>query len=155
MVKNLHPALIKNHGPGQYTLQIYAEAESRANLFAMPRREQYMWTRSGQIYAEAESNANELVRFALPRRYSICGRSPNIAEAERHCRGAVVVRPDLQSGRRFLFGLMRRTQQIQNHLYRIESLQRHFHEQRIPVTHGTVPESRKLQSLQFTALIAL
>ena len=65
------------------------------------------------------------------------------------------VRPDLQSGRRFLFGLMRRTQQIQNHLYRIESLQRHFHEQRIPVTHGTVPESRKLQSLQFTALIAL
>ena len=125
MVKNLHPALIKNPGPGQYTLQIYAEAESRANLFAMPRREQYMWTRSGQIYAEAESNANELVRFALPRRYSICGRSPNIAEAEsranlfamsrreqymwtrsgqiyaeaeRHCRGAVVVQPDLQSG---------------------------------------------------------
>ena len=24
-----------------------------------------------QIYAEAESNANELVQFALPRRYSI------------------------------------------------------------------------------------
>ena len=24
-------------------MQIYAEAESRANLFAMPRREQYMW----------------------------------------------------------------------------------------------------------------
>ena len=37
---------------------------------------------AGQIYAEAESNANELVQFALPRRYRICGRRPNIAEAE-------------------------------------------------------------------------
>ena len=36
-------------------------AESTASRLALPRREQYFWP-SGQIYAEAESNANE---FAL------------------------------------------------------------------------------------------
>ena len=40
-----------------------AEAERRANLFAQPRREQYM--RSSRIYAEAERRAN---LFAQPRR---------------------------------------------------------------------------------------
>ena len=51
--------------------QIYAEAERRTNLFALPRREQYM--RRSRIYAEAECNANEFIHFALPRRNSICG----------------------------------------------------------------------------------
>jgi len=60
-----------------FILQIYAEAESRANefiQFAMPRREQYFWP-SGQIYAEAESRANEFIQFAMPRRNSICGEA--------------------------------------------------------------------------------
>ncbi len=47
-------------------MQIYAEAESRANEFiqiAMPRREQYFCRR--QIYAEAESRANEFIQIAF------------------------------------------------------------------------------------------
>ena len=39
--------------------QIYAEAESNANLLAIAEAQQYFWP-PGQIYAEAESNANLL-----------------------------------------------------------------------------------------------
>ena len=34
------------HSPVRMSKQIYAEAESRTNLFVLPRREQYMWTQS-------------------------------------------------------------------------------------------------------------
>ena len=40
-----------------------------------------MWP-TGPNYAETENKENELVRFSLPRCYSICGRRPNYAEAE-------------------------------------------------------------------------
>src|SRR5574344_464909 len=50
---------------------------------------------------------------------------------------------------------MFRPEQIKHHFYRIKRLKRDLHEISIPVTHGTVPETRKLQSLQFPALPTL
>ena len=38
------------------SMQIYAEAESKANLFALPRREQYMWR---------QPNIAKLARFRM------------------------------------------------------------------------------------------
>ena len=58
--------------------QIYAEAERRANKFAMPRRPSICSRRLN--IAEAERRAN---KFAMPRHPSICSRRLNIAEAER------------------------------------------------------------------------
>ena len=51
--------------------------------------------------------------------------------------------------------LMRRPEQIQDHLHRIERIQRNLDKTRIPVTHRTVPQARKLESLEFTALVTL
>ena len=54
-------------------IQIYAEAESRANelaQFCFAEAHKYM--RRSRIYSETESNENELVQFSLPRCYSIC-----------------------------------------------------------------------------------
>ena len=58
-------------------MQIYAEAESRTNLFVMPRREPYIWRQPN--IAEAESRTN---LFVMPRREPYIWRQPNIAEAE-------------------------------------------------------------------------
>ncbi len=43
--------------------------------------------------------------------------------------------------------LMRRPEQIQDHLHRIERIQRNLDKTRIPVTHRTIPQARKLESL--------
>ena len=56
--------------------QIYAEAERRTNLFAMPQAQQDMRA-GGTNYAEVESRANG---FAMPRRDSICGPKGRIAQ---------------------------------------------------------------------------
>ena len=57
-------------------MQIYAEAECRANLFAMPRREPYIWRQPN--IAEAECRAN---LFAMPRREPYIWRQPNYTKS--------------------------------------------------------------------------
>ena len=51
--------------------------------------------------------------------------------------------------------LMRRPEQIQHYLHRVESIQRNLDKTRIPVTHRTIPQARKLESLEITALVTL
>ena len=53
-----------------FAVQIYAEAESRTNLFVMPRRNSIYG--ASQIYAEAESRTN---LFVMPRREPYFRRS--------------------------------------------------------------------------------
>ena len=50
---------------------------------------------------------------------------------------------------------MRRTQQVQNHFDRIESLDRNLHEKGVPVAHRPVPKSGKLERFEFPTLITL
>ena len=50
---------------------------------------------------------------------------------------------------------MLRAQQIINSLYGVKGTQGNLYHQRIPVTHGTIPKSRQLQSLQLPATLAL
>ena len=47
------------------------------------------------------------------------------------------------------------SQQIIHRLHRIERLNRHFHKDRVPVGHRTVPQARQLQRLQFLAVFRL
>ena len=51
--------------------------------------------------------------------------------------------------------LMSRSEKIKNNLHRIECCERNLNEESVPVAHRTVPETRKFESLQFAALIAL
>ena len=51
--------------------------------------------------------------------------------------------------------LMCRSEKVENHLHRIERSKRNFNEKSVPVAHSTVPQSRKLECLEFTSLIAL
>ena len=51
--------------------------------------------------------------------------------------------------------LMCRTEEVENDLHRVECLKRNLHEEGVPLAHGTVPQTRKLESLEFAALIAL
>jgi hypothetical protein len=48
-----------------------------------------------------------------------------------------------------------RTKQVKDNLYRIECCERNFDKESVPIAHGTVPETRKLECLEFTSLIAL
>jgi hypothetical protein len=50
---------------------------------------------------------------------------------------------------------MCRSEKIENDLYRVECSERDFHKESIPVAHGTVPKTWKLESLEFTSLVAL
>ena len=50
---------------------------------------------------------------------------------------------------------MSRSEQVENHLDRIEGSERNFNEKSVPVAHSTIPEARKLESLELTSLIAL
>ena len=51
--------------------------------------------------------------------------------------------------------LVCRTEKVENHLHRIECSERNLNEKSVPVAHGTVPESREFESLEFAALITL
>ena len=47
------------------------------------------------------------------------------------------------------------TEEVENHLNRVECLERNFHEEGVPLAHRTVPQTWKLKSLEFTALVTL
>lgn len=47
------------------------------------------------------------------------------------------------------------SKQVVNCLNGIESSDGHFHEDGVPVAHGTIPETGKLECLQFLAVLAL
>ena len=47
------------------------------------------------------------------------------------------------------------SQQVVDSLHRIEGLKWNLHEYGIPVAHGTIPQSWKLEGLQFLAVLAL
>ena len=68
------------HSPVRMSKQIYAEAESRTNLFVLPRREQYMWTQSK--YTQKPR--------AMQEAEGKCRQSLHAAEGLLHCRGATV-----------------------------------------------------------------
>ena len=50
---------------------------------------------------------------------------------------------------------MCRSEEVENDLHRVECSQRNFHKESVPVAHCSVPESRKLESLELASLIAL
>ena len=50
---------------------------------------------------------------------------------------------------------MRRTEEVQHHFHGIEGLEGNFHEERVPVAHGAVPQAGELESLELAALEAL
>ena len=50
---------------------------------------------------------------------------------------------------------MCRSEEVENDLHRVECSQRDLHKERVPVAHRSVPESRKLESLELASLIAL
>ena len=50
---------------------------------------------------------------------------------------------------------MCRSQQVRDHLDRVEGFERDFHEKGVPVAHRAVPQAGKLQRLEFAALEAL
>ena len=50
---------------------------------------------------------------------------------------------------------MSRSEKVENHLHRVECSERNLNEKSIPIAHSTVPETRKLKSLEFAALVAL
>ena len=93
-----------------FNTRIYAEAESNASLLAIAEAPQYMWTKSklrrsreqckftcdcrgAPVYVDEVQIAQKpramQVYLQLPRRPSICGRSPNCAEAEKSSRHGV------------------------------------------------------------------
>ena len=91
--------------------QIYAEAESRANLFAMPKRysicsRQAKYTQKLRAMQEAEGECKLVCvkprSFALPKRYSICSRQAKYTQKLRakeiylHCRSATVYVDEVQ-----------------------------------------------------------
>lgn len=47
------------------------------------------------------------------------------------------------------------SKQVVNCLNGIESSDGHFHEDGVPVAHGTIPETRKLERFQLLAVLAL
>jgi hypothetical protein len=47
------------------------------------------------------------------------------------------------------------SEKIENDLYRVECSERNLDKECVPVAHGTVPEARKLESLEFASLVAL
>ena len=49
--------------------------------------------------------------------------------------------------------LVNLTQKVVHRLYRVEGNKRNLNEESIPVTHGTVPQTGKLHSLQLTAIL--
>ena len=51
--------------------------------------------------------------------------------------------------------LMSLTQQVVDGLDRIESRQGHFHEDGVPVAHGSIPQTGQLQGFELTAILAL
>ena len=51
--------------------------------------------------------------------------------------------------------LMRRTEKVKNDLDRVECSERNLNEKSVPVAHGTIPEAREFESLEFAALITL
>ena len=51
--------------------------------------------------------------------------------------------------------LVSRSEKVENHLHRVECSERYLNEKSVPVAHRTVPETRKLKSLEFATLIAL
>ena len=51
--------------------------------------------------------------------------------------------------------LMCRTEKIKHNLHWIESSERNLHKESIPLTHSTIPKTRKLESLKLATLIAL
>ena len=50
---------------------------------------------------------------------------------------------------------MCRSEEVENDLHRVECSQRDLHKESVPVAHCSVPESRKLESLELASLIAL
>ena len=50
---------------------------------------------------------------------------------------------------------MSRTEEVKNHLYRIECSKRNLNEKSVPIAHCAIPETWKLESLEFAALITL
>ena len=50
---------------------------------------------------------------------------------------------------------MRRSEEIEDDLYRIECFERNLNEKSIPIAHRTIPKTWKLKSLKLTSLIAL
>ena len=51
--------------------------------------------------------------------------------------------------------LMCRSEEVEDNLHRVECSQRNLNEECVPVAHGAVPETWKLEGLEFAALIAL
>jgi hypothetical protein len=51
--------------------------------------------------------------------------------------------------------LMCRTEKVKHYLYRVECGKRNLDKESVPVAHGTVPETRKFESLELTSLITL
>ena len=50
---------------------------------------------------------------------------------------------------------MCRTEKIKHNLHWIESSERNLNKESIPLTHSTIPKTRKLESLKLATLIAL
>ena len=50
---------------------------------------------------------------------------------------------------------MRRSEEVENYLHRVECSERNRNKESVPVAHGTIPKSRKLKSLELASLIAL
>ena len=50
---------------------------------------------------------------------------------------------------------MSRPEEVENNLHRVEGFERNLNEEGVPVAHRTVPESRKLERLEFASLVAL
>ena len=47
------------------------------------------------------------------------------------------------------------SKQIVDRLDRIKGRERHLHEDRVPIAHGTIPQTRKLKSLEVFSILAL
>ena len=50
---------------------------------------------------------------------------------------------------------MRRPEEVENDLHRVECRERNLYEEGVPVAHRTVPETWKLKGLELAALVAL
>ena len=50
---------------------------------------------------------------------------------------------------------MRRSEEVENDLYRVECSERNLDKESVPVAHRTVPEAWKLKCLELASLIAL
>ena len=47
------------------------------------------------------------------------------------------------------------SEEVENNLHRVECCERNLYKKCVPVAHRTVPETRKLESLEFASLVAL